>query len=126
MERRVQYRAAMKDKLPDALLCASVVRTARKMLRYVRSASKAAKMECLTLHDRQHSHAVTLLQAGATAQLVKVHPGHKDTNLGWRVHGNDIADDRDYALIESEAELLVEAASDTPADGGGPARTVAQ
>ena len=51
---------------------------------------------------------MNLLRAGASPQLVKTHLGHKDTNLVWRVYGNYITDDRDYALMDSEAELLVE------------------
>ena len=43
-------------------------------------------------------------------QLVTTHLGHKDANLVWRVHGNFITDDRDYALMDSEAESLADAA----------------
>jgi integrase len=77
--------------------------------------------ERLTLHDGRHTHAVNLLQAGASPQLVKMHLGHRDTNLVWRTYGNYMTDDRDYALVESEAELLAEAerGGDTPSDTPG-------
>ena len=119
----------MKNKLPDALLCAAAVRTDRKMLRCIRKASEAAKVERLTLHDGRHTHAVNLLRAGASPQLVKTHLGHNDTNLVWRVYGNYITDDRDYALMDSEVERLAEAdrlSSDTTAVEQEPARKLAR
>jgi len=119
----------MKNKLPDALLCASAVRTDRKMLRCIRKASEAAKVERLTPYDGRHTHAVNLLRAGASPRLVKTHLGHKDTNLVWRVYGNYITDDRDYALIDTEAESLAEAerpSNDTTAVEQEPAHRVAR
>jgi integrase len=86
---------------------------------------EAAKVERLTLHDGRHTHAVNLLRAGASPQLVKTHLGHKDTNLVWRVYGNYITDDRDYALMDSKAELLADderLSADTTAVDQEPAR----
>ena len=59
---------------------------------------------------------------------MKTHLGHKDTNLVWRVCGNYITDDRDYALMDSEAKLIAKAdclSSDTTAVEQEPARNVA-
>jgi len=48
-------------------------------------------------------------------------PARRAASGGW-CPVNHITDDRDYALVESEAELLAEAATDTPAEAGAPAR----
>lgn len=89
-------RDVLKNAHPDALIFARVCRDDHRLLDAIGAAAKAAGLRRLTLHDQRHTHAVGMLRAGYTAQVVAHQLGESNANLVHKVYGRYAVDERDY------------------------------
>lgn len=106
-------RAALKGKLPDALVFGgsetNYRRDNKRALAAHHAAVEACKLTESTLHDWRHTYAVNALRRGETVQVVSHQLGHANPYLVWTRYGRFVPNAKDYQTQALTAEV-----TDTP------------